>query len=334
MAKRLRLIFIFSASILAILAGGSPGPAAAAPGALRILIDESQCDAEEHASRLGQQILANPGVAAVDFVNGAQGTPSAAELEPYDVVVAIGDCTWLDAKATGNALAAYQDAGGVVVGVTFDWQEVEGGYTLEGRWIEGGYSPYEIGAPSVFGLESLGAENAGSPLLTGVGPLSAYYRDEVELEPGATELAEWADGTSAIALKGHALAINGYLGPNYAEPGEAEPGEMVWNGNYGRLIVNAGNFFHPAPPPAPTAPLSPAPAPPPLPCRVPNLKGKTVKAARKALQAAHCRLGKVSRPKGVGSRRVKTQSPQPGVERAAETAVNVRLKPIVPKHQK
>lgn len=299
--------------------------ASASPGALGILIDESQCNAGNPPLRLGGQILANPGVAAVDYFNGALGTPTAAGLAPYDAVVAIGDCNWSDAKATGNVLAEYEDAGGAVIGTTFVWQEVEGGYTLEGRWIDAGYSPYQVGAESAFEFVGLGSADTSNPLLAGVGPLSAYYRDEVAPTPGASQLATWSDGTSAIAVKGHALGINAYLGAHYGEPSvETEPGETVWQGNYGRLIVNFANFIHPVLP-------SPAPVAAPVQCEVPKLKGKTVRAARRALRAAHCKLGTVSRPKGVKSRRVKRQSPKPGAVRGDGAKVNVRLKPIRPK---
>jgi hypothetical protein len=59
-------------------------------------------------------------------------------------------------------------------------------------------------------------------------------------------------------------------------------------------------------------------------CVVPKLKGKKLKAARRALKRAHCRLGKV-RPKGQKKGRVKRQSRRPGKVLLAGTKVNVRL---------
>ena len=55
-------------------------------------------------------------------------------------------------------------------------------------------------------------------------------------------------------------------------------------------------------------------------CDVPTLKGKTLKAARKAITAAGCRTGKV---KGRG--RVKGQSPKAGKQLPSGSAVNIRL---------
>jgi hypothetical protein len=208
-------------------------PAGASPGALRIIILESQCASEVPAATLRGQILAEPGVAAVDFVDGAKGTPTAASLNPYDVVVAMGNCTWLDATATGNALADYQDQGGVVVGATFDWQ-ASSVYTLAGRWITGDYSPYAVGAADDFGFATLLPTAPTSPLLAGASGSVAFYRDAVSLTPGATEIAKWSDGASAVATKGRAVGINGYLGDDYLEKTE---------GNFGRIVTNAGNVL-------------------------------------------------------------------------------------------
>jgi hypothetical protein len=229
-------VALFLFTITAIV-GAFAGTAAASPGALRILILESQCDAEVPAATLRTQILAHPGVSAVDFFDGSEAAPTAAQLLPYDVVLAMGACPWLDAVATGNSLADYQDQGGVVVGATFDWDD-PAGYTLDGRWITAGYSPYEVGADSAFETVGLGAFDPTNPLLSGVSGLSAYYRSDVVLTPGANGLANWSDGTSAVATKGNALAINAYLGDEYVEP-PFRPFE----GDFGRLIVNAGNVL-------------------------------------------------------------------------------------------
>ena len=61
-------------------------------------------------------------------------------------------------------------------------------------------------------------------------------------------------------------------------------------------------------------------------CVVPRLKGRRLKAARKALRRAHCRLGKVSRrkaPRRAG--RVLKQSRRPGRELPEGTRVALRV---------
>jgi hypothetical protein len=61
-----------------------------------------------------------------------------------------------------------------------------------------------------------------------------------------------------------------------------------------------------------------------LDCVVPNLKGKTLKAAKKALKANSCTLGQV-RPKGQTTGKVKNQSPAAGRTLKPGAKVNVRL---------
>jgi hypothetical protein len=67
-------------------------------------------------------------------------------------------------------------------------------------------------------------------------------------------------------------------------------------------------------------------------CKVPKLKGKTLKKARKLLKRGHCRLGKVTKPKGVHGKRairrlvVKKQSPRAGKLRPRGAHVRVKLR--------
>jgi hypothetical protein len=76
----------------------------ARPGALDVLILESQCHPTVAAETLRAEILAQPGVASVDFFEGTNSAPTDLQLSPYDVVLAMGDCGWFDAAATGDSL--------------------------------------------------------------------------------------------------------------------------------------------------------------------------------------------------------------------------------------
>jgi IPT/TIG domain/PASTA domain len=79
-----------------------------------------------------------------------------------------------------------------------------------------------------------------------------------------------------------------------------------------------------APGPAP----SPGPSPsPPATCTVPNLKGKKLGAAKRSSKAAACRVGTVTKGRGITpkSGKVKSQSPKPGKVLAAGAKVNVTL---------
>lgn len=70
--------------------------------------------------------------------------------------------------------------------------------------------------------------------------------------------------------------------------------------------------------PAPASPLS---------CKVPKLKGKKLEGAKKALRAAHCKLGKVTKKEGVTAKTAKVvkQSVKAGAKKTAGTKVNVNL---------
>jgi DNA-binding beta-propeller fold protein YncE len=74
-----------------------------------------------------------------------------------------------------------------------------------------------------------------------------------------------------------------------------------------------------------------APPPAAVVCRVPRLKGKKLKKARKLLKRANCRLGAVKKPRGVKGKRatarlvVKKQSPRAGRVRPDGTRVKVTL---------
>jgi hypothetical protein len=63
-------------------------------------------------------------------------------------------------------------------------------------------------------------------------------------------------------------------------------------------------------------------------CIVPWLRGDTLRAARRALTRAHCRLGRVRRPRHyTGTLRVRQQSLARGAKLADDAAVAVTLKP-------
>jgi subtilisin family serine protease len=73
-------------------------------------------------------------------------------------------------------------------------------------------------------------------------------------------------------------------------------------------------------------------------CKVPKLKGKTLKRAKRALRKAHCRLGKVKRPRHSRHKRlvVKGSRPKAHAIRTAGTRVKLtlKLKPAKHKHRR
>jgi hypothetical protein len=144
-----RALLLSVAASIAFLAG--PAPAPANPNALRVLVVEAQCKPSSPVATLRDQILGKSGGATVELLDGAAVTPSVGQLNSYDVVVAIGDCSWLAPVAMGDSLADFQDGGGVVVAAGADWRGGAGSGLL-GRWITAGYKPYAVGSSPAFGL--------------------------------------------------------------------------------------------------------------------------------------------------------------------------------------
>jgi len=99
----------------------------------------------------------------------------------------------------------------------------------------------------------------------------------------------------------------------------------------------------PATQPPPTTPATPAmpatPSQPVVHCVVPKLSGLSLRAARKKLSRAHCKLGKVKKPRLKKSQRharlvVSRQSQRAGKKLANRASVSLTLAPKKPKHRK
>ena len=225
------------------------------PGSFRVLI--AYADKGGPPTTLQSQIMAEPGVIAVDLFDAFSGTPTLGQLQQYNIVVAFSNNPYADAVAMGNVLADYADTGGVVVGLNFDWFGPPFG--LDGRWITGGYTPFNTG-PTNFGTSCLGTYDTTHPLMQGIsaGSLCAFFRHTLTLSPGAVSVAMYQDSQQLCAYKtnnGHTgVGINAYLGEN----------PMDYSGPFGRVVVNAGRWLisgpcgSPTPTPTPTTTASPS----------------------------------------------------------------------------
>jgi hypothetical protein len=173
------------------------------------------------------QVAGFSDVATVTVFDGHAATPSAAQLEGYDLVVSFSNNTYNDPAAYGNALADFVDSGGALIQYTYD---NAGGLSPTGRFASGGYAPF---TPAVVSntATTLGAHNASSPLMQGVSTLNTSDNTDPGLASGASLVANWADARNAIAYKGRVASVSAYVGD--------AAGPSQWSGDFGRLTVNA-----------------------------------------------------------------------------------------------
>ena len=190
--------------------------------------------------KLIDYIEAEPDVALVFPIEARFSTPSLTELLNYDVVVVYPNIEYDDPVAMGNVIADYQDAGGIVVAKNSNWWGPP--YGMEGRWMTGGYTMFTYPSTPRTSTDTLGAHDPTHPLMQGVITMTAFFRSEVTLTAGASQVAAWTDGLPLVAHKttnGHtAVGINALL--SFPEEG--------WDGDFGTLIVNAARWLRPGVP--------------------------------------------------------------------------------------
>src|SRR4029453_5100118 len=156
--------------------GASPTPTATAsptatptatgsPGVCQFHVLIAYADIGGAPTTLPNQILAEPGVIAVDLFDAFSGTPTLQQLQQYNIVVPFSNNVYFDAVGMGNVLADYADTGGVVVGLNFNWFGPPFGF--DGRWITGGYTPFNVG-PTNFTTSCLGTYDTTHPLMQGI----------------------------------------------------------------------------------------------------------------------------------------------------------------------
>jgi len=216
-------------------------------------------DSGGQPSALQSQILAEPGVASADLFQAATRTPTLAQLQLYDIVVPFSNNPFADPDTLGNNLADYVDGGGIVVQLAFSHTGPGEPNGINGRWVNGNYNPYSYSTNFVFDIPfTLGTFNAGHPLMAGVTELNSNFQNVVTPAPGATEVAAASNGNSLVAYRpitgGHTtVGITAFLG-------------IVANqsGDWGRVIVNAGNWLGNngcGPTPTPTSTATPTTTP-------------------------------------------------------------------------
>ena len=182
------------------------------------------------------ELLAQPNVASVTLFDAYVDTPTLAEMQPYDLVVAMGNLDYYDPVTLGDNLADYHDGGGVVVPVFGSFFGIEN-YAIRGRWDTEGYSPYTYGSSVTDISVTLGSYDPTHPLMAGVDTLNAIVRVELTPAPGAAEVAAYSDGTSAVAYKTTgaqtSVGLSAYLGDTFNRG----------TGDYALVIANAAEWL-------------------------------------------------------------------------------------------
>jgi len=170
-------------------------------------------------------LAAFPDVATVDLFDAAALVPTLDYLETYNSVIVTSDVLWGDPAAVGDVLADYADSGG---GVVLTLASFIDGWALAGRFVSGGYSPFQIGyGPG--GSSPLGSFDATHPIMRGVTQATGDVLGIVNLSTGAVPVAAWANGFPFVAVKGtNVAAINVFV---------AESG--YWTGDIPLILHNA-----------------------------------------------------------------------------------------------
>jgi len=216
-------------------------------------------DTEGLPTQLQSEIQAEPNVVAVDLFDATVGTPTLGQLQQYEIVVPFSNSPFLDGDTLGNNLADYVDGDGIVVQYGFAHYGPGQPYGINGRWVTDGYNPYDYSTnlePNPF---SLGAFNAGHPLMAGVATLNSNFANVVTPNAAATEVAQNSLGESLVAYRPidthTTVGVTAYVGAAATQ-----------SGDWGKVIVNAGNWLRncqgsPTPTPTATATATATPTP-------------------------------------------------------------------------
>ncbi len=226
-------------------------------------------------TQLQSEIQAEPNVVAVDVFDASVGIPTLGQLQQYEIVVPFGDTQFVDADTLGNSLADYVDGGGIVVQYGFAHAGPGDPAGINGRWLTDGYNPYDYSENLETNPFSLGAFNAGHPLMVGVATLNSDFANVVTPNAAATEVAQNSLGESLVAYRPvdthTTVGVTAYVGT-----------AAIQSGDWGKVIVNAGNWLlncQGSPTPTPT-PATPTATPSPTPSVTPTATPRATPAPR------------------------------------------------------
>ncbi|MGB9724011.1 MAG: S8 family serine peptidase [Chloroflexia bacterium] len=173
--------------------------------------------------------------------DNAQGTPTAADLAPYDVVIFGNDYTWesagLDKTAFGNALADYIDAGGKVIESMYA-QSCFDQWGFAGRYMTDGYSPFTCATGDNWNPDTMSVLQPTHPVMQGVTSIGDNWgHQNPGLRAGAELLARWSTSNyNAVAVNENVVALNQLIFH-----------QANWTGDVPILLHNAIVWLSPSP---------------------------------------------------------------------------------------
>jgi len=178
------------------------------------------------------------GIGSVDTFNARTKTPTSDLLFKYNAILFFS-YHGFNQHELGNLLASYVDnGGGVVIGT---YSNCGRGNRLEGRWGESGYDPIVLG--TTCRVKSLAVANSMQhhPVFRGVrtfnGGTQSSHGDG-KIHPGATLIAEWANGRPLVAE--HTRFAGRVVGLNFYPP-SSDAAEGCWDSatDGRRILTNA-----------------------------------------------------------------------------------------------
>lgn len=171
------------------------------------------------ATQIQAMLQAYPDLAVVDYFDAREETPTLEQLLVYDTVIVGSNYAFANPVAMGDVLADYVDAGGTVIQTAPTFYDSEGGgWGLQGRFMDEGYSPF-VGSGDWWTWADLGDFDPFHPIMEEVTHASDFYRQMVDLNTDAKWVASWTDD-EFIATKGSVVALNTLIHDGYAWTGD------------------------------------------------------------------------------------------------------------------
>lgn len=145
-------------------------------------------------------LTAAGGFSMIDTFDHATGTPTLAQLEDYDAVLAYSNDTPSDPTALGDVLADYIDGGGCLTMATYLFSD---DWSVEGRILDSGYAPFKKTLSGGYATPSgsLTAIVPGDPIFTGVNLAALTYQANDNMADGTLD-------TGATVLAGDSVSVN------------------------------------------------------------------------------------------------------------------------------